>query len=63
MLEWTADALLEIFTYVAKPLGANVTNTVAEVAKKAPISINLRGITRRRLDGRGKSTFFTQRRG
>ena len=40
MPEWTADALLEIFDYVAKPLGAKVTNTVAEVAKKAPISFD-----------------------
>jgi len=40
MPEWAADALLEIFEYVAKPLGAKVTNTVAEVAKKAPISFD-----------------------
>src|SRR4029434_6194474 len=38
MPEWTADALLEIFEHVAKPLGAQVTNVVAEIAKEAPIT-------------------------
>jgi uncharacterized protein YbjT (DUF2867 family) len=40
MPDWAADALLEIFEYVAKPLGAEVTNVVAEIAKKAPITFN-----------------------
>ena len=40
MPEWSADALLEIFEHVVKPLGAEVTNVIAEVAKKAPITFD-----------------------
>jgi hypothetical protein len=35
-----ADALLEIFEHVVKPLGAEVTNVVAEIAKKEPITFD-----------------------
>jgi uncharacterized protein YbjT (DUF2867 family) len=40
MPEWSADALLEIFEDVMKPLGAEVTNVAAEIAKKAPITFD-----------------------
>ena len=40
MPDWSADALLEIFEHVVKPLGAEVTNVIAEVAKKAPITFD-----------------------
>jgi uncharacterized protein YbjT (DUF2867 family) len=40
MPDWQADALLEIFEYVMKPLGAEVTNVVAEIARKAPITFD-----------------------
>lgn len=36
MPDWYADALLEIFEYVVKPRGTEVTNVVAEIARKAP---------------------------
>jgi len=32
--------LLEIFEHVVKPLGAEVTNVVAEIGKKAPITFD-----------------------
>jgi hypothetical protein len=32
--------LLEIFEHVVKPLGAKVTNVVAEIAKRAPITFD-----------------------
>jgi uncharacterized protein YbjT (DUF2867 family) len=40
MPDWMADALLEIFEHVVKPLGAEVTNVVAEIAKKAPTTFD-----------------------
>src|SRR5438067_3203631 len=40
MPDWYADALLEIFEHVAKPLGSEVTNVVAEIAKKTPITFD-----------------------
>ena len=40
MPDWSADALLEIFEHVMKPLGAQVTNVVAEIARKAPITFD-----------------------
>jgi uncharacterized protein YbjT (DUF2867 family) len=39
-LEWYADALLELMKYVVIPQGSLVTNVVAEVAKKQPISFD-----------------------
>ena len=40
MPDWSADALLEIFEHVVKPLGAKVTNVVAEITKRAPITFD-----------------------
>ena len=40
MPDWSADALLEIFEHVVKPLGAEVTNVIAEIAKKEPITFD-----------------------
>jgi len=31
---------LEIFEYVVKPLGTEVTNVIAEIAKKTPITFD-----------------------
>lgn len=40
MPDWSAAALLEIFEHVVKPLGAKVTNVVAEITKRAPITFD-----------------------
>jgi uncharacterized protein YbjT (DUF2867 family) len=40
MPDWQADALLEIFEHVMKPLGAEVTNVIAEIARKAPTTFD-----------------------
>jgi uncharacterized protein YbjT (DUF2867 family) len=38
--DWYADALLEIFEHVVKPRGSEVTNVVAEIARKPPITFD-----------------------
>lgn len=40
MPEWFADALLELNEHVSKPFGSEITDTIAQVAKKQPITFD-----------------------